>query len=360
MRRTTALIVGGGPAGAAAAIGLARAGLSALLIERDRETRDTLCGGFLSWATIARLEVLGVNPARLGAQRIERLALFAGRRQAEAALPAPAAALSRRALDAALLARAEAVGADIQRGIAARGYEHGRLRLDDGREVAANPLILASGKHELRGVARPRADGDTAIGLRWQLGPCPSLTRLIDRRIELHLFRGGYAGLVQQEEGNANLCLAVRHSRFTEAGQRPDALLTALAEECPSLAARLTASSSIGSAQAIANIPYGWRAKATSPGIYRVGDQAGVIPSLAGEGIAIAIASGQAAAAAIARGETAERFQAAFAHRLGRAIPLATLLWRAAEHPASAAGLIGAMRAVPALAGLAARLTRVD
>jgi flavin-dependent dehydrogenase len=360
VRRTPALIVGGGPAGATAAIGLAQAGLSALLIERYRETRDTLCGGFLSWTTIARLKALDVDLTRLGARRIERVVFFAGHRHAEARLPAPAAALSRRVLDAALLARAEIAGANVQRGVAVRGYERGRLRLDDGGEIAADHLIIATGKHDLRGAARPRHPGDNAIGLRWRLGSSPGLARHIEKRIELHLFRGGYAGLVQHEDGDANLCLAIRQSRFTEVGQRPDALLAALAEECPSLAVRLAAASSVGTAQAIANIPYGWRARTTSPGVYRVGDQAGVIPSLAGEGIAIAIASGREAAAAIAGGRPADRFQAAFSRRLGRAVPLATLLWRAAEHPASAQGLISAVRAVPSLAEFAARLTRVD
>ncbi|MDD1451839.1 FAD-dependent monooxygenase [Sphingomonas sp. H160509] len=46
MRRTPALIVGGGLAGAATAIGLARASLPHLLVERSRETGDAICGGF--------------------------------------------------------------------------------------------------------------------------------------------------------------------------------------------------------------------------------------------------------------------------------------------------------------------------
>jgi flavin-dependent dehydrogenase len=360
VRRTAALIVGGGPAGSAAAIGLARAGSIPLLIDRDAETRDALCGGFLSWATIARLARLGVDPFALGAHRIDRVALLHGGREAEARLPAPAAALSRRALDSALLARAAEAGARIERGVGARAFADGAVRLHDGATIAADSLVLATGKHELRGAARPRAGANAAIGLRWRLAASPTLTGLLAGRIELHLFRGGYAGLNLQEDGGANLCLAVRPSRFADAGGSPDTLLAQLADRSPALAARIAAAGSIGAAQAIANIPYGWRATSGEPGVYRVGDQCGVIPSLAGEGMAIAIASGCAAADAILHGDPATRFQPRFARRLRRPISLAAALWHAAEHRAGARALVGAVGIAPGLATLAARLTRLD
>lgn len=334
--------------------------MSPVLIERDAETRDALCGGFLSWATIDRLKQLGIDPLALGAHRVERLALFAGRRSAVARLPAPAAALSRRALDTALLDRAQAAGAAIERGIAARALEKGHVRLDDGTELASDHLILATGKHELRGGNRPRPGGDVAVGLRWRLDASPALAGLVAGQIELHLFRGGYAGLVLQEDGGANLCLAVRRSRLAEGEGRPDRLLAALAEEAPALAARLEAAASVSAPQAIANIPYGWRARSGEPGLYRIGDQAGVIPSLAGEGIAIAIASGIAAAHAITRNEPAERFQPALARRLRLPIAVAGSLWRLAERPVGARMLVTAARLVPALVGVAGRITRVD
>jgi flavin-dependent dehydrogenase len=63
VRRTAALIVGGGPAGAAAAITLARGGAAALVVERDAETRDHLCGGFVSWRTLETLSPGARGPA---------------------------------------------------------------------------------------------------------------------------------------------------------------------------------------------------------------------------------------------------------------------------------------------------------
>ena len=55
MRRTAALIVGGGPAGASAAIALARGGAKPVVIERSPGERDLVCGGFLGWDAIAAL-----------------------------------------------------------------------------------------------------------------------------------------------------------------------------------------------------------------------------------------------------------------------------------------------------------------
>ena len=155
---------------------------------------------------------------------------------------------------------------------------------------------------------------DPTLGLRVRLPAHPTLDRLVGDAIELHLFDRGYAGLVRQEDGSANLCLAVHRSRLAEAGD-PATLLAALARECPPLGERLAFGH--GDADAVANVPYGWRAADTGPGLFRLGDQAAVIPSLAGEGMGIAIASGvRAAGAYLADGAGACcRYQRAFVPR---------------------------------------------
>ena len=61
MRRTAALIVGGGPAGSAAAIVLARGGVRAELIERTTAPHDTVCGGFLGWDALGALTAAGLT-----------------------------------------------------------------------------------------------------------------------------------------------------------------------------------------------------------------------------------------------------------------------------------------------------------
>jgi flavin-dependent dehydrogenase len=329
-RRADALIVGGGPAGAAAAIALAKAGIAPDLLERNAGPREIVCGGFLGWDALAALARLGIDSGALGARPITRLRLLAPDREVEAALPRAAAGLSRRTLDSALLAAAEEAGARVRRGIAARSADPPRrsVRLDDGGEAQGEVLLVATGKHELRGAARDRDTRDDPVGVRTAFVPSPALARALDGIIELHLFEGGYAGLLLQEDGKANLCLSAARRRLKADGSI-EALVASLAGEHPALRSRL-GDKGVSGWTAIAGIPYGWRAGTTSEHVYRIGDQAAVIASLAGDGIAIALASGRAAAEAIVGGEGAAAFQAAFSARAARPIAVAeTLRWAA-------------------------------
>jgi flavin-dependent dehydrogenase len=358
-RAVPALIVGGGPAGSATAICLARGGLFPELVERQAAPHDMVCGGFLGWDALAALDRLGVDPARLGARPIHRLRLVAGERVAEALLPRPAAGLSRRTLDHALLERAIAAGAQVRRGVAVRSAgEDGRVRLDDGEEIAAGALFLATGKHELRGLQRPlarRAAG--AVGLRASFVPDPRIAAALADHIELHPFDGGYAGLLLQEDGRANLCLSVAAERLRSAGGIAD-LLAQLAREAPRLGERIAAAGA-EPWLSISNVPYGWRTLSTAPGLFRLGDQAAVIASLAGDGIAIALTSGIAAAQAHLAGSPAADYQRAFAARAARPLAVAQGLRWAAERRLPRRLMVALARAAPGAAGWAARLTRI-
>ena len=334
MRRTPALIVGGGPAGACAAIGLARARLPHLLIERTSETGDALCGGFLSWRTLDSLRSVGVEADELNPSQLTRVRLYAGRRMREAPLPRPAVGVSRHRLDTLLLARALWEGASIERGVTVRAIDERIARLADGATIEGDALFLASGKHDVRGLARPedaRGD-DPSLGLRVHLGPSPGLVAMLGDAIELHLFDRGYAGIAMQEDGRANLCMAVHRSRLTESGS-PERLLATLADEAPRLRDRLAWLAPNATIDAVANVPYGWRVRHGEHGLFRLGDQAGVIPSLAGEGMGIAIRSGIDAAAAYARdgSEGAVDWQRGFARRLARPIGVADAVRHVAE-----------------------------
>jgi len=150
-----AIVVGAGPAGSAAAIGLARAGAKPLLLERARETGDALCGGFLSWQTLARLDALGIQRAWLGGQAVRRVRLFAGKRRSETMLPGEAMGVSRRRLDGLLQAAAVAAGAGLERGVHATAIDEGAVQTRDGATLAAPSIFLAAGKHGFRGFNRP-------------------------------------------------------------------------------------------------------------------------------------------------------------------------------------------------------------
>ena len=338
-------------------MGLARAGLPHLLLERARGG-DAICGGFISWRTIQSLERLGIDPDTLTTARLTKVRIYAGSRVRKARLPRPALTVSRRRLDAVMLDAAIRAGTPVQDGVTIREIDGLTARAADGALYETDALFLASGKHDIRGTARPveaRGD-DPTLGLRVRL-PASRATAIVGEAIELHLFDRGYAGLALQEDGSANLCLAVHRSRLQMAGS-PAALLDQLARDNPVLGERMVDFGADTPIDAIANVPYGWRVKSGERGLFRLGDQAGVIPSLAGEGMGIAIASGMAAADAYRRGgaDAAVTWQQDFAHALARPIGVAGVVRSLAEHPLSrhALPLLG-----PRLIGLVAEATRL-
>lgn len=338
---------------------LARGGARAVILERQRVIGDALCGGFLSWRTLQQLDRLGVQG--LSGHPINGVRVFAGDKVASARLPAQAVGLSRHRLDTVMLDHAVKVGAVRQLGTA-RSIIGDTVQTDSG-EMAADSIFLATGKSDLRGEARPKTgDDDPTLGLRVRLEARPRLVALIGANIELHLFDRGYAGLLMQEDGSANLCMAVRKSRLAEAGGRPATLLAELVAANPHLGERLGWMERMPDADAVAAVPYGWRALDTKPGLFRLGDQAAVIPSLAGEGMGIAVASGVAAAKAWGQGGagSAPRYQQDFAERTRRPVALARLLWERGEHHWSAALAVRAIRIVPSLASFFASATRID
>ena len=364
MRRTPVLIVGGGPAGSAAAITLGRGGVAAELIERTSGPRDVVCGGFLGWDALAALKQLGLDVSQLGARPIHKLRVAAGGSSVEAKLPRPAAGLSRKTLDAALLTAAAGAGTTVSRGIAVRTADPhgGSLRLDNGQEIRCDTLFLATGKHELRGLARPlgRWREEPAVGLRTTLPPTADLHRRLEGVIELHLFDQGYAGLLLQEDGTANLCLSISRQRLAAAGSAPG-LLSEILREAPLLAKHVSHPLP-PKWIAVAGVDYGWRARETIEGLFRIGDQSAVIASLAGDGVAIALTSGMTAAAAMLSGgaAAAPHWQRGFADRSRFALGVAGSLRRLVERSASRAALMSLVKLAPDLASKAAHLTRID
>lgn len=355
------LVVGGGPAGSVTALTLARNGVAVELIERQPGAHDVVCGGFLGWDALAALRRLGVDAQELGARPISRLRLASGGRVIEARLPRLAAGLSRRCLDEALRHAAETAGATVRRGLAVRGGDAAGLtvRLEDGSELRAGAaLFLATGKHELRGMARPLPErGRGAVGLRAAFVPDPALVAALTGVIELHPFDDGYAGLLLQEDGRANLCLSVAPERL-RAARTIDGLLAGLALEAPLLGERIVQAAG-AEWISVSNVPYGWRARGSAASLYRVGDQGSVIASLAGDGIAMALTSGIAAAEAFLRGDSGDLFQRRWAARSARPLRVAEAMRWAAEKAGPRRAAMGLMTLAPGLATLGARLTRI-
>src|SRR5574337_1812826 len=113
--RYDTIVVGGGPAGATAALMLAKAGARVLLLERRRLPRYKACGGCLS-RRVERL--LPFDPGKLIEEQITNLTFtWRGRDPVEAAFAEPVAYMVwRDTFDQALCDRAVEAGAEVQDG----------------------------------------------------------------------------------------------------------------------------------------------------------------------------------------------------------------------------------------------------
>lgn len=347
------LIIGGGLAGCAAAIDLARSGLRPCLIERNPDPHDKICGEFLSGEAVAALAGLGVDPRALGAVPITRVELWAGRRQASAALPFPALSLSRRVLDAELVAKSASLVTAFHSGVAANRISGDRVHTSGG-ELRASAILLATGKHDLRGLPRP--PGPDQIGFK-QYFAAPALHRQLAGTVRVVFFDGGYAGLQPVEGGRLNLCLLADGPLYRGLGSWP-ALLALLLRE-PGLAALADAQPLLAKPLAISRVPYGHLAGPAGDGLWRLGDQAAVIPSFCGDGMGIALESGRLAARMLAAGASADDYQAALLARTRRPVRLAMAALRLAETRLGRLLALTGLAAIPGALGLMARMTRV-
>ncbi len=215
------LVVGAGPAGALAAVQLARTGLSVHIVERAPWPRPKVCGGCLSPAGVALLESVGLGqlPDRAGAATFEQLLLH--HRGGQHTLPlGRGVAISRQTLDATLIDVATAQGARFTPATRATVPQTPEpLQADPG----IRPVVLHSGGGTETINARMivAADGLTGPITTAALGPAKvasnariGLGSVIDAQandyapatIHMGWFRHGYTGAVVVEQGQ--LCIA--------------------------------------------------------------------------------------------------------------------------------------------------------
>ncbi len=318
--RPDILVAGGGLAGAAASLALAQAGREVLLLEREAVPQDKVCGEFLSGEAVAALARLGLDVAGLGGEAIDHVRLWRGRRGISASLPFRAVGLSRRVLDAALLTRAIEAGAEVRRGCAIRRIEAGIVQTET-QDFAPGSLLLATGKHELRGLQRPARPG-TLVGFKTYFRLQPAERARLSSHVELFLFQGGYAGLLPVEGGRANLCLVLEQDVLRRVGGWA-ACLAYVQERCTHLAVRLRGAEALRDPLSVARMPYGFVHRPTADdaaNCYRLGDQAAVIHSFTGDGMAIALHSAALAARCVTAGESAEIYHRRLAEQVGAPI----------------------------------------
>lgn len=189
-------IVGGGPAGSAAAIWLARAGRRVALIERCHFPREKVCGGCLSGPGTAYLRDL-LDGAAIPGVPATRISFLVGNRRVACMPRGASMVICRAALDEALVNAASAAGAHALFGAPASlelTDEKWHVRIGN-RTIGATHVLLASG---LGGLARKvgiRSEhrGPPMAAQQWTQPWQPGLPRLGE--VEMHWLRGGYVGM---------------------------------------------------------------------------------------------------------------------------------------------------------------------
>lgn len=365
MMRWDAIVIGGGLAGCAAAIQLAKAGKSVILFEKEKAAHHKVCGEFLSYEAQYLLAELGLDIAALGAVPIERMQLTKGHHTLTASLPFQGMSVSRYALDEALLQHTIRNGVLVERGTPVTSL----TKEDDLWKVTvaqdsylAESVFLATGKHDMRDLPRSAGDQNDYIGFKMYWRLTPQQTQRLEKRVRVILFKGGYAGLEPIEQGMANLCLVVSKPRFMEVGKQWDLLLAVIMQESPELASCLSeAQPCWDQPLAIFGIPYGLvYSEPPDPAkkLYRLGDQMAVIPSFCGDGMAIALYTA-AQAVQSALGNNGASYHKLMRQKLLPQIRLASLVSRITASSIGQTVLFSVCRYFPRLLHCIALKTRI-
>ena len=303
--RKTIYILGGGPAGASAALAAQREGSPVSLIEKSKFPRHKVCGEFFSPEIAPALEQLGAWDAFLGAgpARVRRIKLNFGQRRKISRLPECAWGLSRYAFDALLLGLVQAPGAELLR---------------ESNDDAA-PLVIASG----RNASRSRAAGKNRLfGFKAHFeGP-------VDDAVELFFFDGCYVGVNPVEGGRTNVC-----------GLGPEDFLRrhafdydCVARQSPALAERLTPLTRSMKWLSTGPLRYGQNfSPEGNPGQYPAGDALAFADPFTGSGLVAAVKTGAMAGAAAARGEPVPAYLARCRSALKKPFEIASMLRAAVE-----------------------------
>src|SRR6266571_3312225 len=116
MQPHSVTVIGGGPAGCAAALAALAEGAAVTLYEKSRFPRHRVCGEFLSPEIVSVLDPLHLEPAFLAARplRLAKVVLHFGRSSKSFRLPEPAYSLSRFSLDQLLRQETVRRGAELR------------------------------------------------------------------------------------------------------------------------------------------------------------------------------------------------------------------------------------------------------
>ena len=308
-RRAGVVVVGGGLAGAMAAAHLARVGVPVIVFEQSLQPQPAVCGEFLSFEGAALVREIGADLPQ-EAHAIDAVAVHGPRHTLIARLPEGNLGVSRMRLDEALRQRAGQLGAVVHRGVTVHRLtpldDSGTLVQTSGGDWQADAVIVATGKRDLRGVAA-RERTHEVVGVQLHVSIAPQVRARMHGRVSLWVGEGAYGGVALVDDTTLNVSCVITPQAARTHGLCAADLMPALMQSHPA-AARVLAEIVWPAVKmtAVAPVPYGYvRPVPPGAGLWCVGDQLAVIPSLTGDGMTMALASGRKAAMAIVEGWSA-------------------------------------------------------
>jgi geranylgeranyl reductase family protein len=300
--RWDTVVVGGGPAGATAAIRLARRGYRVVLLERHAYPRDKACGDLLIPDAQRVLERLGLLEAVVARARVVDEAVIESPSRIRWSIPERYLVLPRLTFDTLLAAEAAACGAIVAHGHALHiGTEpDGSVEVavtGSARPLRARTAILAAGADVTLGASLGMVErrAPSAFAARAYVTSrgfhLDSLVISFDRQIV-----PGYAWIFPLPDGVYNVGVGVVHDATTEAPDLHDLFdkLCGAVPEARALVADAVWRGPLRGARLRCGLE---GSSARGPGnVVAVGEQIATTFPFTGEGIGKAMESGEMAA----------------------------------------------------------------
>lgn len=361
-----AVVVGGSLAGCSIAIQLAQRGHDVLLAEQKTYPRHKLCGEFLSPEAQSSFRRLGVldEVRAAGASTIRRTYLTAPNGAGtEHELPAPGLGLSRYRLDELLFRRACNAGTEGRSGTRVTkisGSLGDGFVVHFGNQTAEARLVFgAYGRRERldRTLERPFLD-DTADYVAFKAHYTGPASDCVSGTVEVHGAPGAYCGLAPVEDDRVNVCWIGRTGALQRAGGSPEAMLTETLRQNPVLDERLRGLSRTSDRfEAVSQIPLMPKSRWVND-VCMIGDAAGMIAPLCGDGMAMALQTADLVAPMAdnvlsGRHSPAEfrpAYRTAWTSTFGRRMRIGRWIHAAAFRPGAARYVVNSLRYVPPLA----------
>ncbi|MBT9189312.1 NAD(P)/FAD-dependent oxidoreductase [Zobellia russellii] len=219
MEQYDVIIVGGGLAGLTAAIHLAKADHSVLVIEKEPYPHHKVCGEYVSNEVLPYLKSLGIDLKQSGAVSIETLEFSTVMGTVlKAKLPLGGTGISRYAFDAMLYKRATELGVEfVFESATSVIFQKPVFKIVTSRSKTFTSKI-AIGAYGKRSTLDKQLNRNfiqqksswLAVKCHYQLNDFP------EDKVGLHNFKGGYGGLSKTESGAVNFCYLASYKSFQQ------------------------------------------------------------------------------------------------------------------------------------------------